>query len=71
MANKIYGYIMVLTIFIANGLTIFDVVNGSKNFKFGFIISVTIFVGILLFLFDKLVKKRVKGNVSEKANRKN
>ncbi|MEH6938329.1 hypothetical protein V7056_10770 [Bacillus sp. JJ664] len=59
MAKKIYGYILVLTILIANGLTIFDFVNGSKNFKFGFIISVTILVGILLFLFDKLLIKKV------------
>lgn len=60
MTKKIYGYILMLTILIANGLTIFDVVDGSKNFKFGFITSVTIFVGILLFFFDKFVKKTVK-----------
>lgn len=64
MAKKIYGYILILTILIANGLTLFDVVNGSKKFKFGFILSLTILVGILLFLFDKLVNKRV--NVTRK-----
>ncbi|WP_088068050.1 hypothetical protein [Gottfriedia luciferensis] len=64
MAKKIYGYILILTILISNGLTLFDVVNGSKKFKFEFILSLTILVGILLFLFDKLVNKRV--NVTRK-----
>lgn len=57
MIKRIYQCILTLTILISQGITFFDVIDGSNIFKVSFVVFVTSFVAILLFLFHKFIYK--------------